>query len=199
VTPTGEKQLWLVAGGNGAGKSTFHRLFLAPRGLPLVNADQIARALRPEAPQEASYDAVAQAELLRDSLLDRGASFCFETVFSHRSKIDFVARARALGYRIVIVFIHLGDPQLNLARVAQRVAAGGHRVPDEKILSRLPRTLANIEAALPLADEVIFIDNSSADDPLRVVARLSGGELTTKNKKAPHWVRAMLGNKAAGA
>jgi len=189
---TESKQLWVLAGGNGAGKSTFHRLFLEPRGLAMVNADELARALRPGAPEEASYDAAADAELLRERLLESGASFCFETVFSHPSKIDFIARARALGYRVIIAFFRLDDASLNLARISQRVAAGGHDVPKEKVRSRLPRAFANFRDALPLVDEALVIDNSSADDPFRVVGRVSGGVVRLDRPRAPAWVLELL-------
>jgi predicted ABC-type ATPase len=186
------EQLWVLAGGNGAGKSTFHRLFLAPEGVAMVNADRIARALNPDAPDAASYDAAAQAEILRDGLLESGASFCLETVFSHVSKIDFLARAKARGYRIIVVFIHLDAVELNLARISQRVASGGHGVPEEKVRSRLPRTLANLAKALPLADELYLVDNSSADDPFRVVAVVKGGAVHKLARKAPDWVKELI-------
>ena len=92
------KQLWLLAGGNGAGKSTFYRTALQPRGMALVNADNIARDMAPDSTEEASYAAAQLAEHLRYDLLNKGVSFCFETVFSHPSKIDFIAQAKALGY-----------------------------------------------------------------------------------------------------
>jgi predicted ABC-type ATPase len=186
------KQLWLLAGGNGAGKSSFHRLFLAPRGVAMVNADRIARTLSPGAPEGASYDAAAQAEILRDDLLARGASFCLETVFSHVSKVDFLARAKAQGYQIIVVFIHVEPVELNLARISQRVAAGGHGVPEEKVRSRLPRTLANLRRAIPLVDDLWLVDNSSADDPLRVVGRVVDGAVRELARGAPAWVKNLL-------
>jgi predicted ABC-type ATPase len=163
-------QLWLLAGGNGAGKSTFHRLYLAPRGLPFVNADVLARELFPDAPQRASYEAARVAEAIRARYLSERRSFCFETVFSHPSKIDFVAEAKALGYEIVLVFVHLGMSELNHARVAQRVSAGGHDVPADKIDQRIPRTLENVAKAIPLCDEVRLLDNSRADRPFEPMA-----------------------------
>ena len=93
-----DQQLWLLVGGNGAGKSTFYHLALEPLGLPFVNADRLARLVYPEAPEAHSYAAAQLAEQQRNSLLLSGASFCFETVYSHPSKIDFAARAKALGY-----------------------------------------------------------------------------------------------------
>jgi predicted ABC-type ATPase len=186
------KQLWLLAGANGAGKSTFHRLFLEKRGLAMVNADQLARTLCPTDPESASYEAAAQAEILRNDLLESGASFCFETVFSHTSKIDFVARAKSLGYRIILVFIHLDSADLNVLRVSQRVMEGGHDVPQDKIRSRLPRTLSNIKQALPLFDESRLLDNSSALDPFRVVAKASAEFVEIDVQTAPDWALHLL-------
>ncbi len=66
------KQLWLLAGGNGAGKSTFYRTALQPRGMALVNADNIARDMAPDSAEEASYAAAQLAEHLRYDLLNKG-------------------------------------------------------------------------------------------------------------------------------
>lgn len=185
------KQLWILTGGNGAGKSTFYKLFLEPRGMVFINADNIARDLSPDSPEEASYRAARLAEIIRYELLQEGATFCYETVFSHPSKIDFIAQARALGYQVVLVFIHLGFTGLNKARVAQRVSEGGHAVPETKIESRIPRTLNNVRRALTLADEAHLIDNSSLDQPFVRVARLRDGALETYQPLEP-WARELL-------
>lgn len=186
------KQLWVLTGGNGAGKSTFFRLCLEPRGMAFINADQIARDIDPEHPEQASYEAARLAALLRDSLLREGRSFCYETVFSHPSKIDFVAQAKALGYEVILVFVHLDNPQLNCARVAQRVSEGGHNVPDEKIRSRLQRTLRNVRVGLSLADEVYLLDNSRQDNPLRPVAQMRSGQVKWAETPPRDWAREML-------
>lgn len=187
-----KKQLWLLAGGNGAGKSTFYREFLLPRGLPFVNADNIARRIAPESPEAASYDAARIAESLRQNLLLSEASFCFETVFSHPSKVDFLGHAKALGYEIILVFIHLSHPQLNKARVAQRVSEGGHSVPEEKIESRIPRTLEHIKIALPLCDEVHLLDNSRHDSPFYRIATLIERQAKIKVDELPAWASELL-------
>ncbi|HEX4842411.1 MAG TPA: AAA family ATPase [Limnobacter sp.] len=186
------KQLWLLAGGNGAGKSTFYNTQLKPLGLPFINADLIARELFPEAPEAHSYDAAKIAETLRHNLLAQGKSFCFETVFSHPSKVDFVARAKALGYTVVLVYIHLSSTALNKARVAQRVAMGGHAVPEEKIESRVPRSIEQVQAALPLCDEAWLLDNSSADNPMLPVLHIEQGLRKPLCKPLPEWVKTWL-------
>ncbi len=172
---TGTKQLWLLAGGNGSGKSTFYRLFLEPRGIKFINADLIAREIVPENPENASYKASHLAQRLREDFLFRGTSFCFETVFSHVSKIDFVAKAKALGYEIILVYIHLDSTELNEARVTQRVSEGGHNVPTDKIQSRIPRTMNNIKKIIPLVDSARLLDNSSHENPFQQVAVVNRG------------------------
>ncbi|WP_426416860.1 AAA family ATPase [Aestuariirhabdus sp. LZHN29] len=186
------KQLWLLAGGNGAGKSTFYRTRLEPLGVPFVNADIIARELYPDAPEAHSYFAAKIAEQRRFALLQEGRSFCFETVFSHPSKIDFVGHAKALGYEVVLVFIHLELSALNNARVSQRVEEGGHHVPPEKVETRIPRVLANIKVAIPLCDQVYLLDNSRADNPFMVVAKLHQGDIESGDVALPDWAHSLL-------
>jgi predicted ABC-type ATPase len=187
VTAEVKKQLWMLVGGNGAGKSTFYQTQLAPLAMPFINADIIARELYPEAPEDKSYDAAKVAQELRETLLQEGRSFCFETVFSHPSKIDFIARAKALGYQIILVYVHLDSVMLNRARVAQRVSAGGHAVPDEKVEQRLPRLQQNVKVAIPLCDRVYLLDNSRLDNPFEVVVEVENGLINRHCSPAPEW------------
>ncbi len=187
-----QPQLWLLVGGNGAGKSTFHRLALEPLGLPFVNADVLARIAYPEAPEANSYAAARLAAQQRDSLLLQGLSFCYETVYSHPSKIDVVARARSLGYRIVLVLIHLQQRELNLARVSQRVYENGHHVPDDKVIQRIPRTLEHVRRSIPLLDELRVFDNSSAETPFLPVFSLCDGLLEQQMDPLPGWAVELL-------
>ena len=186
------KQLWLLAGGNGAGKSTFYHTRLEPLGLPFVNADLIARELFADNPEQHSYQAAKIAEEIRNNLLLEGRSFCFETVFSHPSKIDFIGRAKALGYQIILVFIHLQTPNLNKARIAQRVAAGGHNVPDDKVETRIPRLLQNIKTVIPLCDQVRLLDNSRADNPFVPIITVRNGVPEPYQDTLPSWADALL-------
>lgn len=187
-----KKQLWLLAGGNGAGKSTFYYLCLAPQEMPFVNADLIAKQLFPATPEARSYEAAMIAGEIRAQFLLEGRTFCFETVFSHHSKIDFIAQAKAMGYETILVFIHLENITLNQARIAQRVSEGGHHVPDEKVISRIPRTLTYIQQALPLCDYVFILDNSRADDPFQQIAILRHGRLEIAQQPLPEWSKVMM-------
>jgi len=186
------RQLWLLAGGNGAGKSTFYRTRLQPLDLPFVNADIIARELYPDAPEEHSYDAARIAEEIRYGLLREGRGFCFETVFSHPSKIDFVAHAKTLGYQVILVFIHLKSAELNKARISQRLESGGHHVPDEKVEQRIPRLLKHIKTVIPLCDQVHVLDNSSARNPFKPVMVIRDGKIKVQQSTVPEWAEAFL-------
>jgi len=187
-----QRQLWMLVGGNGAGKSTFYNTRLAPLGLPFVNADVIAKELFPEYPELHSYEAAKIAKDMRHSLLADGRNFCFETVFSHPSKIDFVARAKAFGYQVIMVFIHLQQASLNIARVSQRVSEGGHNVPGNKVEARIPRLLANVKAAVPLCDQVRILDNSRASNPFQEIATVRDGQVEKRVSPLPDWAQYVL-------
>src|SRR5690606_22298532 len=180
-------QLWMLVGGNGAGKSTFYQEFIGPLGIPFVNADQYARQLWPANPEKYSYEAAKIAERERARQLELGATFCFETVFSHPSKIDFIAQAKAQGYEIKLFYFHLESPSLNEARVSMRVAAGGHHVPKDKIWSRLPRTYQNVITCLGLVDELHLFDNSSAEEPFTPVASWADLQWELFESPLPEW------------
>lgn len=186
------KQLWILAGGNGAGKTTFYDKFLAPKELAFVNADILATRLDAKNAEAISYKAAKLAEELRLNLLSSGRSFCFETVFSHPSKIDFLGKAKALDYEIILIYIHLQTDELNQARVTQRVNQGGHNVPTEKIINRIPRTLCNVKQALSLVDYAKLYDNSSQNQPFSSVALLNKGGLEIQLEELPEWAAVML-------
>ncbi|HSM90015.1 MAG TPA: hypothetical protein VLT56_08315 [Desulfobacterales bacterium] len=110
----------------------------------------------------------------------------------HESKIDFVARAKALGYEIILVYIHLDTPALNEARVHQRVAEGGHYVPAEKTHTRIPRTMKHVAAVLPLVNEARLLNNSSRKNPYRQVAVVKRGRRTKAIDPLPNWAEEIL-------
>ncbi|MEH6503333.1 MAG: AAA family ATPase [Cycloclasticus sp.] len=194
MKPGNKKQLWLLAGGNGSGKSTFYRTRLEPLGMAFINADILAKQLFQDEAVERSYEAAKIAESMRLDLLNEGRTFCFETVFSHPSKIDFVAKAKTLGYEIVLVYIHLETAALNQARVSQRVSEGGHQVPDEKVISRIPRVMENIKQVFPLCDYSYILDNSRLDNPFQQIAAIKNGQTNCNKKHLPLWAATLLSN-----
>jgi len=181
--------LLVVAGPNGAGKTTFVETFIKPTCLRILNPDDLARALAPEALDSVAYEAAQVADSVRRDLLSRGISFCMETVFSdpQGAKVAFLREACSQGYVVFLVFIGLDGPELAMARVTQRVESGGHDVPDEKITARFPRALENLRNALGFVDHVFLFDNSSADQPYRFVAEFRPGKLVRRGSYRPAW------------
>ena len=173
-------RLDLVVGPNGAGKSTFVRLTLAPV-LPhatFVNADLIAQQRWPDDPETHSYEAARIAAATRQALIARRDPFIAETVFSHPSKLDLLREAAAAGYYRA-VHIVLVPEAVAVARVAARVVAGGHTVPEEKIRGRYQRLWPLVAEAIVLADTTTVYDNSQRKGP-SVVADFSHGFVVGK-------------------
>jgi len=179
----------IVAGPNGAGKSTFVETFLKPTGILVVNPDEVAKGLSPDSPEALAYEAARVADAWRRDLAARGVSFCMETVFSdpQGAKVDFLKECRSNGYTVVMVFIGLESADLSRGRIMERVEAGGHDVPDEKIVTRFPRTFANLRQALTFVDQAFLFDNSSADRPYRFVAEFRNGRRRRRKGYRPAW------------
>ncbi|HET6875511.1 MAG TPA: zeta toxin family protein [Acidimicrobiales bacterium] len=175
--------LHLVAGPNGAGKSTFYEEVPGPiTGLPFINADQIAAKRWPGRELEMAYEASEMAARQRERALKARRSFATETVFSHPSKLDLLRAAREKGYRLTLHVILIPE-ELAVARVEQRVRAGGHAVPEEKIRARFSRLWMHLHQAIALCDETFVYDNSRAARPYRRVAEFSDG----RPIRTPDW------------
>jgi predicted ABC-type ATPase len=180
------RRLDLIVGPNGDGKTTFVSHFLAP-SLPtaaFVNADEIARARWPDDPAAHAYEAAQVAQETRVALLAAGHSFIAETVFSHPSKVQLALEAKQSGYT-VILHVLLVPEELAVLRVAYRVRAGGHDVPEQKIRERYKRLWANVALAATFADSATFYDNSRNEGPL-IVAELTAGMFTDR-ARWPDW------------
>jgi len=178
-----------VTGPNGAGKTTFYHAHLRPAGLRLVNADVLAAELEMEA-----YAAAAVAGRLRQELLRQRESFVFETVFSDPvgDKLEFLKAAAEQGYTEILCFIGISGPEVSEQRVAMRVTQGGHDVPAEKLITRYPRILANLQAAIRDLPHVWVFDNDDLCTPFRKAAVFEQGRATFTHQPVPKWLRQVL-------
>ena len=137
------------------------------------------------------YHAAALADFVRTALLGEGVSFACETVMSHSSKLRLLDEARASGYRTYLYFVATDDPLVNIDRVHQRVASGGHPVPEDKIVSRYHRALALLPEALMRSDRAFVFDNSG-ESPIWVAEVVHGREVTVKVKEMPRWFQSAV-------
>jgi predicted ABC-type ATPase len=138
--------LYIIAGCNGAGKTTASFTVL-PEMLncrEFVNADEIAAGLSPFNPEGVAIQA---GRLMIDRiiyLLKEGETFAFETTLATRSYVKLIRQAQKRGYFVTLLFFLLSTPEQAVARVAKRVAMGGHNIPTEVILRRYEAGLANL-------------------------------------------------------
>ena len=183
----------VVAGPNGSGKTTLTEQLRAD-GVDLgryINPDEIAKELHGEYDDRVGR-AQAIAASQRDECLASGLSFTFETVMSHPSKIEVMRKAKSLGFRTALYFVATESPDLNVARVNQRVALGGHDVPEHLIRARYARTLALLPEALQQSDLAVLFDNSYGEPiTLRPFFRKSGQRVTVE-PPMPRWARRVL-------
>jgi len=187
--------LHVLAGPNGAGKSTLYDTVIRPAThLEFVNADMIAAQRWPEDPAGRSYDAAAVAAGRRSELIEKGVSFVTETVFSHESKLELVDAAVHAGY-LVTLHVVMVPLALAVARVASRIAVGGHSVPEDKIRERYHRLWPLCVSAIGRADGATVYDNSRAATPFRVVATFTHG-VAVGGRDWPAWTPEPL--RAAG-
>jgi predicted ABC-type ATPase len=185
--------LHLLAGPNGAGKSTLYEMVIGPAThLEFVNADVIAAVRWPEEPGGRSYEAAAVAADRRTRLLGQRRSFVTETVFSHESKLELLRAAVTAGY-LVTLHVVMVPEELAVARVASRVASGGHAVPEQKIRMRYQRLWPLIAEAIKVVDNAVAYDNTRTKPAFRVVARFERGSLVSA-ADWPRWTPKQLGD-----
>ena len=162
--PAPPPTIYVIAGCNGAGKTTFAKEFLPKevKCLRFLNADEIARGLSPLKP---SAGAIRAARLLLtqvDECLRRRETFALESTLSGKTYIRLFQRARKLGYEIELHYLWLSSPAQAIARVKQRVQQGGHHVPAADIRRRFKRSLILLhDDYLPLATRWAVWDSRS--------------------------------------
>lgn len=169
----------ILAGPNGAGKTTAAAEMLG-RSISVpeyVNADVIASELAPDDPERVAFEAGRRALQRVDALITRRASFAFETTLAGRSYVRWLWHAIDSGYEVRLLYFWLPSAELAVARVAQRVAAGGHHIPEDVIRRRYTAGVRNLfDLYRGLARRWAVYDSS--DTPPRLVAEGQLGRTT---------------------
>lgn len=159
--------LVIVAGPNGSGKTTLVRSGVLAHVLDVpdlsINADDFARELAAggQPTDEQSLQAARMSDARLDAEIAAGRSVLVETVLSSDKFKHRVAAARQAGFRIVLIYVSLRLPELNIGRVANRRRMGGHGVPSDRVLARRTRSHRMFEWFAKEADQVFVFDNST--------------------------------------
>ena len=161
-----KKQLYIIAGCNGAGKTTASFTIL-PEVLDckeFINADEIAKGLSPFQPESVAMQAGRIMLARMDELLQKGETFAFETTLATKSYKQKIEWAQANGYKVTLLFFWLDSPNIAKKRVAQRVAEGGHNIPLETIERRYYNGIANLFTIyIDMVDICYIFDNSEGE------------------------------------
>ena len=162
------KRLYIIAGFNGAGKTTASRTILteALKCKYFVNADEIAKQISPNDVQSVAVRAGKIMLKQIDLLLAHRATFSIETTLASRSYFHLIERAQKLGYKVYLIFFWLNNPLLAVDRVKLRVSEGGHHVDTDVIMRRYKMGINNLfDIYMKLVDLWVIIDNS---EPQRI-------------------------------
>ena len=191
------KNVYILAGPNGSGKTTFAKLFLPDyvKCPNFVNADLIAQGLAPFGPQAAAIKAGKLVLQQIHEYAERSVDFAFETTLSGKAYVNLLKELKAKGYALHLFFLWIPSPELAIARIKDRVAEGGHHVPAEDVRRRFGRGIRNFfKLYEPLLESWMLFDNSRAK-PLLIAKKRNGHremvdkELFEKIQKSSEGIR----------
>lgn len=181
-----EKNLYIIAGCNGAGKTTASFTILPEiiNCKEFVNADEIAKGLSPFQPEKVSFESGRIMLNRIEELLKENESFAFETTLSTKSYKNKIMNAKANGYNVTLLFFWLQNIELAKERVRIRVLEGGHNIEPDVIERRYKNGLKNLfKIYLPIVDGALIFDNSEGKHELLAIKTIDGNlNITNKIK-----------------
>ncbi len=202
---TAQPTIDVLAGVNGAGKSSIAGGFWQKEGDPFFNPDTVAQEILKLHPAISIPLANAQAWQIGKELLEqaiaRGTDYRFETTLGGHTIVRLLGQAARSGHRVNVWFCGLESADLHLRRVRGRVAHGGHDIPSEKIRERWTRSRENLVRLLPLIDQLRVYDNSAEGDPAEgkrphpvLLLEMKRGKITapTDLSGTPDWAKPII-------
>jgi predicted ABC-type ATPase len=166
---TAPAQIYVLAGVNGAGKSSIIGATIRDKGGEYYNPDEAARSIRAANPglgqTEANAAAWEQGLTLLQRAIDGGLDFTFETTLGGNTMPALLAEAAGRGIEVRAFFVGLDTAEVHIERVRQRVRTGGHHIPQADIRRRYRHSRINLVTLLPVLTELRVYDNSATADP----------------------------------
>jgi len=175
--------LYVIAGPNGVGKTTFADRYLPDEAkqLEFVNADLIARGLSPYDPDSVAIEAGRIALKRIRELIEHRIGFTWETTMSGKTAAVWLREAKKRGFVLKAYFLWVREPETTIRRIRQRVAEGGHNIPEEGSRRRFFKTIQNFFTIYrPLMTSWQLFQNELAGT--RLVAVEKGGRLVLRDR-----------------
>lgn len=198
-------QIVVLAGVNGAGKSSVAGAAIRAEGGEFFDPDSAAREVLAANPSLAAAEANARAWEIGRSRLERaltqGEFFAFETTLGGKTICDLLLAGAARGAEIHLSFVGLASPELHIERVRRRVVAGGHDIPEEKIRQRFTTSRENLVRLLPHLATLYLYDNSAEAAPkkglrptLLLLLHMESGKVVRRVMldQVPGWAKPIL-------
>ncbi len=185
------KTLYIIAGANGSGKTTFAKSFASLHHLYFINADEIAKELDSE---DISKYKIKAGKIFFEELgnnLNKDRSFIIETTLSGKYLVKYIQKAKELGFHISLIYLFLETPKTNILRVQNRVLNGGHNIPTEDIIRRFYRSKDMFwDIYKNIVDEWIIYYNSN-----EIFEEIADKHSVFDNEKYQAFLKDLNGNK----
>ena len=184
------KNVYIIAGSNGSGKTTFARLFLPNyANCPnFINADLIAQGLAPFNPNSAAIKSGKIVIQQIHEFSDRGVDFAFETTLSGKSYMNLFKTLKNKGYTLHLFYLWIPSPKLAISRIKERVSEGGHNINDEDVRRRFSRSIHNfLTLYQSLFDYWMLFDNSKTNPIL--IAKNNKGQIEIIDSKVYQMIK----------
>ena len=152
-----KKTLFIVAGANGSGKTTFAKEFCRVNRLEFLNTDEIAKNCKTDIEAGKKFLKAVKDNLNKDN------SFVIETTLSGKYIKSLIKEAKSKGFLIKLIYIFLSNPEENVLRVKQRVIQGGHYVPTKDVIRRYYRSKKMFMEIKDFVDNWVLIFNGEDD------------------------------------
>lgn len=198
-------RIYVLAGTNGAGKSSIGGAIFRQKGADYFNPDEAARKILSANPflsqEEANSTAWSEGKRLLERAIDERQDFAFETTLGGRTISALLLKALAAGIEVRVWYVGLENLELHIARVRARVKRGGHDIPEAKIRERYVRSRWNLIEILPKLTELLVYDNSEEGNPQagstpkpRMILHSKSGKIVAicEAKSAPNWAKPIL-------